>query len=240
MWLDIPLVFFALLTQGLASKLVRAIRIGDRQVEHMVDSMVYALFDQASHPVYADLSNTSLGARPLTILAREGSLGVSSRSDSALRRGTRLSWRPLARGRFRSSRVAVAPQVFEPQMPEGTAQGFLATFAVLYATSQVWWNSVIPTKREEVMKSKRQGEIKEYIDNLRNESSQEESRGFERWLFTDWIRQANREGGKKAAALPFLKKAKWNSGDNPILVAFGVIMGVVISESFLEREAFKR
>lgn len=197
--------------------------------------MAHAFFEQVPLPVRANLENTTLAAPRLSKLTREGSVGLSSPSYSSLRTGTPLPLRFLQRGRFRSSRVAVAPQVFEPQMPEGTMQGFLVTGGILYATSQVWWNSVIPIKREELLKSKREGDVKEYIDNLRNTTSEDETRGFERWLFTDWIRAANKQSRVKPAALPFLKKAKWNSGDNPVLVAFGAIMALVISTSVLER-----
>ncbi len=47
-----------------------------------------------------------------------------------------------------------------------------------------------------------------------------DGRDFERWLFADWLNKAtNGKGGRrKEPALPILKDAKWNSGDNPVLV----------------------
>ena len=46
-----------------------------------------------------------------------------------------------------------------------------------------------------------------------------DGRGFERWLFTDWLNKPDAKGGRqKEPALPILKDAKWNSGDNPVLV----------------------
>ena len=46
-----------------------------------------------------------------------------------------------------------------------------------------------------------------------------DGRGFERWLFTDWLNKPDKKGGRqKEPALPILKQAKWNSGDNPVLV----------------------
>ena len=59
------------------------------------------------------------------------------------------------------------------------------------------------------------------------------SRAFERWLFTDWLRDnksARKAGRQKEPALPILKDAKWNSGDNPVLVATLLIgIGVLVS-----------
>jgi hypothetical protein len=59
------------------------------------------------------------------------------------------------------------------------------------------------------------------------------NRAFERWLFTDWL-QDNKSGRKagrqKEPALPILKDAKWNSGDNPVLAASTLIgLGVILS-----------
>ena len=46
-----------------------------------------------------------------------------------------------------------------------------------------------------------------------------DGRDFERWLFSDWLNKPTGKGGRqKEPALPILKEAKWNSGDNPVLV----------------------
>jgi hypothetical protein len=59
------------------------------------------------------------------------------------------------------------------------------------------------------------------------------NRAFERWLFTDWLqdnKSARKAGRQKEPALPILKDAKWNSGDNPVLVASTIIgLGVIVS-----------
>lgn len=83
-------------------------------------------------------------------------------------------------------------------------------------------------------------ETKEDVSSTDVSSSKNQGtdRAFERWLFTDWLQQdANRgkPGRRKEPALPILKNAKWNSGDNPILVAFGLIMMGVIFTSVTER-----
>jgi hypothetical protein len=62
--------------------------------------------------------------------------------------------------------------------------------------------------------------------------SKPRSRTFERWLLRDWLSEKSQE---KAAALPFLPKAKFNSGDNPILVATGLIMITGVISSVFER-----
>ncbi|KAJ1439128.1 hypothetical protein B484DRAFT_427824 [Ochromonadaceae sp. CCMP2298] len=69
------------------------------------------------------------------------------------------------------------------------------------------------------------------------------NRRFEQWLFTDWVQKLPTAKGSrgstarppKSAALPFLKKAKWNSGDNPILVAFASIISCGAAASLAER-----
>lgn len=74
------------------------------------------------------------------------------------------------------------------------------------------------------------------------------NRAFERWLFTDWLQDnksssslssssgRKQQGGRqKEPALPILKNAKWNSGDNPILVATALISLGVIFTSVTER-----
>ena len=46
-----------------------------------------------------------------------------------------------------------------------------------------------------------------------------DGRDFERWLFSDWLNKPSSKGGRqKEPALPILKDAKWNSGDNPVVV----------------------
>ena len=88
----------------------------------------------------------------------------------------------------------------------------------------IWWTDVIPKKRMEVAKSKANGEIRSMLDDIRESS--EEDKQLQKWFFSDWLRKE-----KKPVAIPFLKKAKWNSGDNPVLVAFGGIMSLVVATS---------
>lgn len=62
------------------------------------------------------------------------------------------------------------------------------------------------------------------------------SRAFERWLFTDWLNTYQNKKTKKEPAIPVLKSAKWNSGDNPVLVTAAMMMVGIIIASWTERE----
>lgn len=127
----------------------------------------------------------------------------------------------------------VASGVYEAQISGTAIAGLAGTSAILVAAGIVWWNVIVPQKRTEVALSKRNGEISEYLDDLRE--AKEGDKGFERWLMSDWLNKT--PGSQKPGALPFLKKAKWNSGDNPVLVAFAGIMALVITTSLAERGA---
>jgi hypothetical protein len=70
------------------------------------------------------------------------------------------------------------------------------------------------------------------------DAADSDGRDFERWLFTDWLE--GRKGGSKAGrqkepALPILKSAKWNSGDNPVVVTSALMFLGVIIASLTER-----
>lgn len=65
------------------------------------------------------------------------------------------------------------------------------------------------------------GGVDRQLEELESRHSND-NRAIERWLFTDWLRDnksERRAGRQKEPALPILKDAKWNSGDNPILAA---------------------
>lgn len=67
-----------------------------------------------------------------------------------------------------------------------------------------------------------------------------DGRDFERWLFSDWLNKptsAQKGGRQKEPALPILKDAKWNSGDNPVLVTAAIMLLGVILASITERIA---
>jgi hypothetical protein len=120
--------------------------------------------------------------------------------------------------------------------------------------SIVWAQEVVPISRTKLALSKRDGQVKEYLDDLTqgylNSTDVEvepksiqvrpnvgDGRDFERWVFTDWLNN-NKSAGtgrKKEPALPILKKAKWNSGDNPVLVTAALMMIGILFASVTER-----
>eukprot|EP01036_Dinobryon_divergens_P033846 gene33846-43732_t len=112
--------------------------------------------------------------------------------------------------------------------------------SILAVTVYIWWTLVIPQQRSKLAISKKKGDVKQFLDSIDDDSNNEDNNDGQkrmlRWVFTDWLRNRNIDTRvSKDAALPFLKKAKWNSGDNPILVAFGAIMACVIAASLAER-----
>jgi hypothetical protein len=126
-----------------------------------------------------------------------------------------------------SNDIIISTKTFEPQLQMEQLQSMGIVTSVLILVSLYWWNVVIPAKRTEVAKSKNRGEIKEYLDDIRDD----DDRNFERWFLSDWLNKSK----NKPAAIPFLKKAKWNSGDNPVLVAFAGIFSLVLVASIAER-----
>jgi hypothetical protein len=64
-------------------------------------------------------------------------------------------------------------------------------------------------------------------------SSRSSQRAFERWLFTDWLidnKSERRAGRQKEPAIPILREAKWNSGDNPVVVAAALmVLGLLLT-----------
>lgn len=74
------------------------------------------------------------------------------------------------------------------------------------------------------------------VDNVKPNA--QDGRGFERWLFSDWLNKPDATAGRqKEPALPILKDAKWNSGDNPVLVTAAIMMLGVVLASITERVA---
>ncbi|GMH71729.1 hypothetical protein TrST_g6805 [Triparma strigata] len=90
-----------------------------------------------------------------------------------------------------------------------------------YICYNFWSETIVPQKRLELSKSKRTGEIKSYLTDLKDT----ESPSIEKWLLSDWL---NPE--KKENAIPFLKDAKWNSGDNPVVATAALLLIPVLFE----------
>jgi hypothetical protein len=104
--------------------------------------------------------------------------------------------------------------------------------------------SQVPVSRTNLAISKRSGEVRQYLDGLQeatattgnSTTTDSNDRKLERWLFTDWLQSNKRTSGRqKEPALPILKNAKWNSGDNPVLAATALILVGVLLTSVTER-----
>ena len=105
-----------------------------------------------------------------------------------------------------------------------TFVGFGLIVVLCVAASWVWANQVVPVSRSKLAISKNRGQVREYLDDLKNTT---DDRAMEQWLFTDWLQENKSE---KQPAIPILKKAKWNSGDNPVLAASALIgLGVLFT-----------
>jgi hypothetical protein len=84
--------------------------------------------------------------------------------------------------------------------------------------------------------------------NIPSTSNRRQNRSLERWLLTDWLQNLDRQSTssngsssgrrRKDPAIPgFLPKAKWNSGDNPVLVTVLIMMVGIVIASVTERLA---
>ena len=159
--------------------------------------------------------------------------------------------------------VTTASKTFEPIMDKYALAGFASILVLSIAAVFVWATQVVPVSRTNLAISKKSGAVKDYLDELRVVGSSDtanisialnatdislsptnetiikssDGRDFERWLFTDWLEKpaAKASGRQKEPALPILKDAKWNSGDNPVLVASALIGVGVLTTSVLER-----
>uniref|UniRef100_A0A0G4FKJ7 Uncharacterized protein n=1 Tax=Chromera velia CCMP2878 TaxID=1169474 RepID=A0A0G4FKJ7_9ALVE len=163
--------------------------------------------------------------------------------------GKHSSGRRVEMERIRRERgsVCVSAEVpLESVLPSGssiaaTPEGDPAVLLMLAVTSvlsvvawRIWDQEIVPQKRAELARSKRDGEVRSYLDQL--ETAEGGERSVERWFFSDWLsRDKGDEKKKKPAAVPFLKKAKWNSGDNPLVVTTGVTL-LTIAVSTLAKE----
>ena len=86
------------------------------------------------------------------------------------------------------SALPSTPGVYEAEISSTAAVGLFGTCVTLMAAGYIWWTVVIPQKRTEVARSKRSGDISEYLDGLRS-AGDGDNRAFERWLMSDWLRK---------------------------------------------------
>ncbi len=120
--------------------------------------------------------------------------------------------------------VSDAEMGFQAPPPQTLIAMFLTL--TLSASAYVYWDKIIvPQKRTELSLSKRKGEVKQYLEELR----EDEGRGSEKWLMNDWL-----EPKAKDRAVPFLPKKKFNSGDNPVVFATALLLFPVLIGSAIQ------
>jgi len=134
----------------------------------------------------------------------------------------------------------VPPVCFEPSPVDPALIGQqLVVMGVSAGAAFYWWTVTVPEKRLEVSKSKKSGEIRDLLDDLSvadekaDGSAVKGDKCLERWLLSDWLDPTKR----KEPALPFLPRDKFNSGDNPIIVATALILAFGIANALGERIA---
>ena len=157
------------------------------------------------------------------------------------------------------STVLPSGQIFAPALPDtATLVGFGSVVLLSALATFVWANQVVPVARTNLARSKQRGPVRDYLDELQElkeavvaaqhnnnnnatatTTPSRDDRVFELWLFADWLLQhpaeRRRVGRQKEPALPILKSAKWNSGDNPVLAASALIVMAVFASSVVER-----
>lgn len=122
--------------------------------------------------------------------------------------------------------VAEAAQMGPHAPPTEVLFGLLFTSAFCAGLYSFWDKQIVPQKRAELAASKRKGEIKEYLEEV----SMDGNRTLEQWFFNDWLNPSK----EKKAAVPFLPKKKFNSGDNPVIAATALLIGFGLFTGSLE------
>jgi hypothetical protein len=94
--------------------------------------------------------------------------------------------------------------VFEPRVDPTVLYTQLFVLAAAAGAGAYWWYTLVPTLRRNLAKEKRSGgEVNKYLVEIQAD----ESRGLERWFYTDWLQQlsqrqqlAAQAAAKRAAA----------------------------------------
>lgn len=79
---------------------------------------------------------------------------------------------------------AIPPVVaFEPSVSSAALLPQLVVLATTFGLAGYWWLIFVPSERASLARSKRGGELKEYLQALESDRS----RSLERWFYTDWL-----------------------------------------------------
>lgn len=148
---------------------------------------------------------------------------------AAAPRAVRVGARRVVRAKL-SMLVEYGPEIHTEQL-----YAFGAVTGMTALGYQIWEKVLVPQKRLELSKSKRGGEVKQLLDEIEAAPGE---RALEAWFYSDWI-EGRKGNVKKKAAVPFLPKTKFNSGDNPVIGAVAAIMLLgVLSSSLKEAVHF--
>jgi len=113
----------------------------------------------------------------------------------------------------------------------------IASAAVPYAA---WWFYVVPNRRREIAKSKRRGEVREYLEELAE--APEDSRKAEKWMYDRYLREGKLVSKERPAGMPEaiaavegnLQEALPGGGfwsfDNPVFVYLVLVAGFVATQ----------
>ena len=150
---------------------------------------------------------------------------------------------PVSRTRLAISKTRGPLKDYLDELRESAPRSFLSSSSVTSTPAKGMNDSDICESSEHVQNENstiidKNSEItaaSEVITSV-NRNAISKNRAFERWLFSDWL---NRKPARKAPAVPiFLPPAKWNSGDNPVLVTTAIMLLCVLVTSMTELRLF--
>lgn len=104
---------------------------------------------------------------------------------------------------------------FEPQVDPNVVLTQLTVLFVTLGAGAYWWKVVVPSERAALSRSKKKGELKEYLDELEGDYD----RPVERWFYTNWLqqRQRNKAVGAGDSNSPSLSEPRSGIDGSPEL-----------------------
>ena len=110
----------------------------------------------------------------------------------AVERNVRVPGKLVHGLRGRPTLVSTRPRALGAEAPPvGT---ILLLVGMPVGLAAYWWQILVPSERRSLAKSKRKGGLDQYLEGLEND----ESRGLERWFYTDYLNQREARRAKRA------------------------------------------
>ncbi len=81
------------------------------------------------------------------------------------------------------------PTTFEPHLDSNVLASQLLVLAVTCGGALYWWLEVVPNARRRLAKEKRQGDVREMLEEIQQRP---DNRRLERWFYSDWLKQLER------------------------------------------------